>query len=284
MSKRATSTTLLRALRRNPVVTAGAVFILVIAIVGVLAPLLTTHDPNAVNLLRRLAGPSSTNYLGTDQFGRDIYSRIVMGSRISLMVGLLATGLAAAAGVVLGAFAAWVGGWLEDVLMRVMDVILAFPAIVLALALAAVFGPGIDKVIAIIAFARTPQFARLARATVLSLKEQDYVHAAGALGQRSWKVLAKHVMPNAVAPLVVFASASVATAITTEAGLSFLGLGIQPPTPSWGTMLSDARQYMLLSPWLAIFPGAAITFTVLAFNLVGDGLRDISDPRLRGRD
>lgn len=272
------------AFRSNPLVLAGTIFIALLTFIALAAPWLTTHDHSAVNLLQRLSGPSSEHYLGTDQFGRDIFSRIIMGARASLLVGLMATGVAALTGIMLGAFAGWIGGWIDDVLMRTMDVILAFPAIVLAIALAAVFGPGLEKVILIIGFSRVPQFARLTRATVLSLKTADYVGAAAALGKRSTAILMRHVLPNSLAPLLVFASSSIATAITTEAALSFLGLGIQSPAASWGTMLSDARQYMLLSPWLAIFPGAAITLTVLAFNLVGDGLRDLSDPRLRGRE
>lgn len=273
-----------RTMRRNPLVAGGAAFVAILAAVALVAPWLTTHDYTAVNLLQRLSGPSGEHLLGTDQFGRDIFSRIVMGARASLLVGLLATLIAAVVGVTLGALGGWLGGWFDDTLMRVMDVILAFPAIVLAIALAAVFGPGLDKVITIIGFSRVPQFARLARATVLSVKEADYVDAAHALGKRSVAILTRHVLPNSLAPLLVFASSSIATAINTEAALSFLGLGIQSPAASWGTMLSDARQYMLLSPWLAIFPGAAITLTVLAFNLVGDGLRDLTDPRLRGRE
>lgn len=273
----------MKAFTRNPLVLAGMLFIIVLVAVAIFAPWLTTHDYTQVNLLQRLSNPSGEHLLGTDQFGRDIFSRIIMGARTSLLVGLLATGIAAIVGVILGAFAGWLGGWIDDLLMRTMDVVLAFPAIVLAIALAAVFGPGLDKVILIIGLSRVPQFARLARATVLSLKDADYVGAATALGKRSSAVLVRHVLPNSLAPLLVFASTSVATAINTEAALSFLGLGIQSPAASWGTMLSDARQYMLLSPWLAIFPGAAITITVLAFNLVGDGLRDLTDPRLRGR-
>lgn len=274
---------ILTVFQRNPLVLGGTVFILALIVVALIAPWLVTHDPTAVNILSRLSSPSGEHLLGTDQFGRDIYSRVVMGTRVSLLVGVLATGAAAAVGIMLGALAGWVGGWFDDLVMRVMDVILAFPAIVLAIALAAVFGPGLDKVITIIAFSRVPQFARIARGTVLTVRELDFVSAATALGRRHLATLWRHVLPNSIAPLLVYASISIATAINTEAALSFLGLGIQPPAPSWGTMLSDAKQYMLLSPWLAIFPGAAITLTVLAFNLVGDGLRDLTDPRMRRR-
>lgn len=272
-----------RAMGRNWLVGAGSVFILLLLVIAVLAPVLATHDHAEVDLLNRLAAPAGNHWLGTDQYGRDIYSRIVLGSRVSLAVGLLATGIAALVGVVVGSLAAWLGGWVDSALMRVIDILLAFPTIIVAIALAAVFGPGFDKLVLIIGFSRAPEFARLARAAVLGIKDREFINAATALGKRPLSILWQHALPNAIAPLLVYASASVATAINTEAALSFLGLGIQSPAASWGTMLSDARQYMLLSPWLAIFPGAAITLTVLAFNLVGDGIRDLTDPRLRGR-
>ena len=269
--------------RRNMIVLLGVAFLAVTCIVAALAPFLVTHDYAKVDLLNRLRGPTVEHILGTDQFGRDIYSRLVMGARVSLLVGVIATFSACVLGVSIGALSGWVGGWLDDILMRTMDIVLAFPAIILAVALAAVFGPGLDKVILIVGLTRVPQFARVARAAVLSNRGLEYVVSASSLGRRSGSVLVRHVLPNSLAPILVYASVSIATAINMEAALSFLGLGIQSPAASWGTMLSDAKQYMLLSPWLAIFPGLAITLTVLSFNLLGDGLRDLTDPRLRGR-
>lgn len=281
--RRTAGGTFKRAFRRNWLVAAGSVFVVLLMVIAVVGPLLTTHDATEVDLFSRLSAPSGEHLLGTDQYGRDIYSRIVLGTRVSLLVGIVATGLASIAGVLLGALSGWLGGWVDSVLMRVMDVLMAFPTIVVAIALAAVFGPGLDKLILIIGFSRMPEFARLSRATVISIRDMDYISAATALGKNRMGVLFKHALPNSLAPLLVYASASIATAINTEAALSFLGLGIQSPAASWGSMLSDARQYMLLAPWLALFPGAAITLTVLAFNLVGDGVRDLIDPRLRGR-
>lgn len=272
----------LRPILRNPVTLAGALVVLLFVLMAVFAPYLAPHGYTQVDLANRLANPTSSNWFGTDQFGRDLLSRLVMGSRVSLIVGVVATMVAALVGILLGSLAAWQGGLVDGLVMRVMDIVLAFPAIVVAVALAAVFGAGLDKVILIISVTRIPQFARIARSAVLTIREADYVAAAKALGQRHSLVLMRHVLPNCLAPLIVYASFSIATAINTEAALSFLGLGIQPPEASWGTMLSDARNYMLLSPWMAVFPGIAITVTVSAFNLLGDGLRDLADPRLRG--
>lgn len=273
---------LLEPMLRNPVTLLGFAIILVFIGIATAAPWLSPHDPNLVDLANRLTGPSPANLFGTDQFGRDILSRLITGSRVSLIVGVIATALAGLAGILLGALAAWWGGGADNLIMRVMDVVLAFPAIVVAVALAAVFGAGLDKVIIIISITRVPEFARVARSAVLTYREVDFVGAAKALGQSNLVILLRHVLPNCLAPLIVYASFSIATAINTEAALSFLGLGIQPPQASWGTMLGDARTYMLLSPWIAVFPGIAITLTVSAFNLVGDGLRDLADPRLRG--
>lgn len=267
---------------RNPVTLSGLSIIIVFVVVAAVAPWLVPYDSTLVDLGNRLDGPSAANWLGTDQFGRDILSRLIMGSRVSLIVGVLATAIAGTIGILLGSLAGWWGGTADNIIMRVMDVVLAFPAIVVAVALAAVFGAGLDKVILIISVTRVPEFARIARGAVLTYKEVDFVGAAKALGQSNYVILLRHVLPNCLAPLIVYASFSIATAINTEAALSFLGLGIQPPEASWGTMLGDARTYMLLSPWIAVFPGVAITLTVSAFNLVGDGLRDLADPRLRG--
>lgn len=274
---------ILASLRRNSISVLGGAFLAAVATCAVFAPTLAPHDYAAVDILRRLAPASSEHLLGTDQYGRDILSRLLFGARTSLFVGLAATFCAGVLGGLVGAAAAWISGTFDSLAMRVMDVLLAFPAIVLAIALAAVFGPGLEKVILIISVSHIPTFARIVRASVLTLRSGEFVVAAVAIGRRSPAVLLRHVVPNALSPIVVYASLSVATAINMEAALSFLGLGIQPPSASWGTMLSDARQYMLVAPMFAIWPGLAITSTVLAFNSLGDALRDVLDPRLRGQ-
>lgn len=266
---------------RNRVSLLGLVIAALIIILAIGAPLLAPYPYGEVNIRHKLQGPSPQHWLGTDQFGRDIYSRMLYGAQVSLMVGVAGMVVALIIGIVIGAVGGYYGGWLDEVLMRTMDVLLAFPFIVLGIAMVAVVGPSFQNLIFVIGIMRVPQFARLVHASVLSLRAREFVEAARAIGQRDWAILFKHILPNCISPLVVLGSLSVATAISAEASLSFLGLGIQPPMPSWGNMLADGKLYMYNAPWIATFPGLAISITILGYNLLGDGLRDVLDPRMQ---
>ncbi len=252
---------------------------LLVAAAGALG--LTPYDPLAQHRTDRLQGPGSTWLMGTDLLGRDMLSRIIKGGTNSLIVVLSSVSIATIAGTTIGVISAWKGGFVDNVAMRVMDVFFAFPAILLALLVVTVLGSGMSNTILAIAIVYTPIFARVARGPVLSLKETDFVEAAKALGSPSWRVLARHVLPNTVAPTIVQISLALSWALLTEAGLSFLGLGTPPPEPSWGQMLADSTGIAQVAPWLLIFPGLAIMISVLGFNLLGDSLRDVLDPRLR---
>jgi peptide/nickel transport system permease protein len=273
-----------RRFRRNRIGMAGAIGVLLCVLVAVLAPLLAPYPPDETHPNWRLYPPNEYFLMGTDEFGRDILSRVIYGSRISLQVGVIAVGLALVLGSGLGLLAGYYGRWVDNVTMRAMDVLFAFPAILLAIAIMAMLGASITNAMIAIGIVYAPSFARLIRASVLSLKEREFVDAARVLGVSDAGILARHIVPNLLAPLIVQATFSFSTAILTEAALSFLGLGTPPPTPSWGTMLSASRRYVELAPWPAIFPGLAIMVVVLGFNLFGDGLRDVLDPRLRAGD
>ncbi|HZJ09461.1 MAG TPA: ABC transporter permease, partial [Trueperaceae bacterium] len=240
------------------------------------------HDPNALNFAAQLSAPTAENWLGADHFGRDLFSRVLVGARGTLYVGFIAVGIALMFGSLLGAVAGFVGGLLDEVVMRLVDVLYAFPAILMALLLAAVYRPGTLTAMTAIGIATVPIFARIARSSVLSLKEREYVEAGRALGLGESRLLLRHVMPGAVSPLVVQASLSLAVAVLAEAALSFLGLGTPPDVPSWGNMLREAQGFLSLSPYPAMVPGLAIVWTVLGWSLLGDGLRDLWDPRARG--
>jgi ABC-type dipeptide/oligopeptide/nickel transport system permease subunit len=270
-----------RTLSSNYATFLGIIIIVAMFAVAFFAPQLSPYEYDKMLIGDRLTGPSGYHLLGTDQFGRDILSRIAYGARVSLIVGLGATALAMAAGVLLGAIAGYLGGWWDEILMRVLDVWMAFPYIVLAIVLAWVIGPGLQNLVLVIGIIRTPQFARITRGSVLTIKEMEFVEAAKSLGQRSLLILWRHILPNCISPIIVYASLCVATAISAEAALGFLGLGIQPPTPSWGMMLAEGQRYMFDAPWIPIFPGIAISLTILGYNLLGDGLRDALDPRMR---
>lgn len=269
-------------LRRHWLGLLGMMIVGLLALFATLAPILIAADPVAVRPERKLAPPGPDYLLGADQFGRDVAVRLALGMRLSLLVALASVAFALVAGAGLGVIAGYLGGWWDELLMRATDVLLSFPYIVLAIALAAVIGPGLVNVILIIAILRLPHFARLARGSVLTVKQLDYVLAARALGQRPGLILLRHVVPNSLSPLMVMASVSAATAINAEAAMSFLGLGVNPPTPSLGNMLSEAQQYVLAAPGLALWPGLALSLIVLALNLVGDSLQETLDPRLRG--
>ncbi|MGI8748538.1 MAG: ABC transporter permease, partial [Deinococcus sp.] len=220
-------------------------------------------------------------WLGTDNFGRDVLSRLLAGAAVSIRVALISVSLATVAGVSIGTLAGFYGRWLDEVLMRLMDIIMAFPALLLAITVMAILGRGVENAMIAIAVVYTPIFARITRASILTIREAEFVTAARALGQRDLFLMARHVLPNALGPIIVQTSLSLAFAVLAEAALSFFGLGTQPPASSWGLMLADGRSYLLQAPWLGIFPGIAILLTVLSFNLVGDGLRDLLDPRMR---
>ena len=259
----------------------GAVILVAALALALGAPALAPHDPLKQNLGNALARPGAGHWLGTDNVGRDVLSRVVWGTRVSLMAGFVSVTLALLAGSVLGLVAGYSGGRIDGLLMRAMDAVLSFPPLVLALALGAVLGAGLTGVLIALAVVYTPTFARLMRGQVLSVIARDYVDAARALGAPAWRIACRHVLPNATAPIVVQASLSVAFAILAEASLSFLGLGIQPPAASWGSMINAGRGYLQQAPWIVFGPGAALFITVVGLNFVGDAVRDALDPRIR---
>lgn len=268
-------------LTRNHVGFVGFLLCVLVLAFAVFAPWLATHDPLVQSIRERFQGPSGAHWLGTDNFGRDLWSRILFGYRTSIGTAVGAVAIATLVGGAAGLTAAYVGGWTDRLIMRLMDVLLAFPIILLAIAVLAVLGPGSFNTGLAIGIVYTPIFARLARGPALSVLAWDYVAAARALGAPARRIVLRHVLPNIAAPLMVQVTLSLSTAILVEASLSFLGLGTQPPTPSLGLMLSDSRDYLLLSPWTSVFSGLAILVASFGFNLFGDGLRDLLDPTLR---
>ena len=269
-----------RAIRRSPLGLAGAALVLGFVLMAVLAPVLAPYTPEDL-VAKRLTAPQRSHLMGTDEFGRDILSRIIFGARISLWVGIVAVGIGLAGGASVGLISGYVGGRLDMLLMRVVDVMFSIPPIILAITLTGVLGPGLTNATVAIGLVYLPTFARVARGPVLAVVGREYIEAARAAGSGAARVLSLHVLPNVMAPLIVQTTLALSTAILAEATLSFLGLGIQPPEPSWGTMLGTGRKYMELAPWVAIFPGAAVMLLVLGFNVLGDGLRDVLDPRLQ---
>ncbi len=268
-----------RRFRKAPAALVGAAVVAAIVLLAVFAPLVAPHDPLAQDLATGAQAPSAAHWFGTDKLGRDVFARIVYGARISIRIGFVAVGLAISAGTLIGMVAGYAGKQTEAVLMGLMDLMLAFPSIILAIAITTVLGPSITNLMLAVGIVYVPQYARLARSAVLSVKEHEYIEAARAVGVRAPAILARHVLPNIVAPLLVQATLGVATAELEAAGLSYLGLGARPPLPEWGAMLNDARDYWLAAPWALLFPGISITVLVLAFNLLGDGLRDALDVR-----
>ena len=266
-------------LRHRPIPLAGAGVVGGLVLVAALAPWIAPFDPIAQNLYERLSPPPWTNWMGTDEFGRDILSRVIYGARISLRIGLLCITIALSCGTTLGLISGYRGGVTDTVIMRVMDIMLAFPSVLLAIAIVAVIGPGIDNVMVAVSIVLIPQYARLVRGQVLTVREMAYVEAARALGASGPRIVLRSVLPNCTAPLIVQTSLCLAVAILDAAGLSFLGLGAQPPTPEWGAMLNSGRELLLKAPWVMTFPGLAIFAVALGLNLFGDGLRDALDPR-----
>lgn len=270
-----------RRLRRNRGAMTGLYLIILLAIVAVFAQQLARYDPAKVTAGASLESPNREHPLGTDPLGRDILSRLIHGARISLRVGLVSVGIAALCGTTLGLIAGYYGRWLDLTIMRLIDLLLAFPNVLLALAIIAILGPGIFNLMIAVGISATPGYARLVRGSVLSIKENTYVEAAVAVGVPDRLIIWRHILPNVLAPVIIFSTLGMAGAILTGAALSFLGLGVQPPTPEWGTMLSEGRNYLRIAWWIATFPGLAIMVTVLSINMLGDGLRDALDPRLK---
>ena len=271
-----------RAFGKSGSALAGLVLVIVVALAAVVAPVIAPHDPDTIDTARRLARPFTAGHvLGTDEFGRDLLSRLLHGARISLVVGLAATAIAAVAGSVCGLLAGFVGRWVDQAVMRGIDILMAFPYFLLAIAIIAALGPGLVNGMVAIAIVNVPFYGRIVRATVLAVKETEYVEAARALGVSEVRLGLTHVLRNCLAPLIVAITLNIGGMITALAGLSFLGLGVQPPTADWGSMLAASRQYINVAPHVAALPGLAIFLTVLGFNLLGDGLRDALDPRLR---
>jgi peptide/nickel transport system permease protein len=270
-----------RRFRRAPGAVVGAAVVAAIVLLAVFAPLLAPSDPLAQHVAQGAQAPSAAHWFGTDKLGRDVFARILYGARISIRIGFVAVGLAITVGTLIGLVAGYAGKRVDTALMAAMDVMLAFPSIILAIAITTILGPSINNLMLAVGIVYVPQYARLARSSVLAVKEHEYVEAARAIGAGVPAILARHVLPNILAPLLVQATLGIATAELEAAGLSYLGLGARPPAPEWGAMLNDARDYWLSAPWALIFPGVSITVLVLGFNLLGDGLRDALDPRQR---
>jgi peptide/nickel transport system permease protein len=273
----------IRAFSRNRLAVFGALAILVLYLLALLTPFLAPFDPAAQGdlLTERLIGPGGAHPLGTDHFARDVLSRVLYGARVSLSIGFVAVGISVTIGTVLGAVSGYYGRWVDTVIMRLVDMVISFPQLVLLITIIALFRPSIFLIIAVLGLTQWPNTTRIVRGEVLSLREREFVQAARALGFSNARIIFFHLIPNVLAPVIVAATLGIGNTIIVEAGLSFLGLGVQPPTPSWGTMVSDGRNYMLDGWWISTFSGLAIVVTVLCFNLVGDGLRDALDPRLR---
>jgi glutathione transport system permease protein len=268
-------------LRKNYFAMAGAAILLAIIIAAVAAPVLAPGDPIAQDYDHLMEGPSLAHPFGTDNFGRDILSRVIYGAQISLRLGLLGTIVGVAVGALIGMIAGFYGGWVDSLSMRLLDIQLAFPGLLLAIVIITVLGVGELNVIIAIGVFSIPVFARVLRGSIISLREQDFIQAARAVGVSDSRLMTVHLLPNALAPVVVLTTLRLGTAILTAASLGFLGLGVRPPSPEWGTMLSEGRTYMQLAPHIAIFPGLAILITVIALNLLGDGLRDALDPKMK---
>jgi peptide/nickel transport system permease protein len=271
-------------LRRNPLAMVGLAIVLVLLAMATFAPLIATHDPIAQNLMERLKPPMTDGHLlGTDEFGRDIFSRIVHGARITLYIVALVAVTAPVFGLIVGTVSGYFGGWVDQVLMRTTDIFLAFPRLILALALVAVLGPGIENAVLAIALTAWPPYARVARAETLTVRNSDYIAAVRLQGAGAGRIIAGHVMPMCLPSVIIRVTLDMAGVILTAAGLGFLGLGVQPPLPEWGQMISAGRKFLFEQWWVATMPGLAIFIVSLGFNLLGDGLRDVLDPRSAGR-
>ena len=275
-------------LRRNPGAIIGGVLVALFVVVALFAPVIAPENPRSGDLSRLggscCPGPSADHLFGVDQQGRDVFSRVVYGARYSLLIGVVSVAVGLSVGLLIGAIAGFFSGWVDSVLMRLMDIMLAVPGLLLAIGIVAALGPGLTQIMIAVGATQVPIFARLLRGSILAVRESDYVLAARAVGVRGRSVLGAHILPNSISPVIVQGTLALATAIIDVAGLGFLGLGPQDPsTPEWGTMLTDTTRYLQTAPHLALIPGAAIVVSVLGFNLIGDGLREALDPRFRGR-
>ncbi|GLC90291.1 nickel transporter permease [Lysinibacillus piscis] len=270
-----------RSFRKNKVSLVGAGIVLFFIFLALVGPWIAPQGINEQDLAKRLLAPSSEHWFGTDDFGRDILSRIIHGARVSLWVGFFSVILSIVVGSFLGIIAGYYGKWVDMIISRIFDIMLAFPSILLAIAVVAVLGPSLQNALIAIAIINIPNFGRLIRSKVLSVKEEEYIVAAKAIGMHDARILFAHILPNSMTPIIVQGTLAIATAIIEAAALGFLGLGAQAPTPEWGKMLADARKFLLNAPWTMIFPGLAIMLTVLGFNLMGDGLRDALDPKMK---
>jgi peptide/nickel transport system permease protein len=270
-----------RRFARNKLAVSGAIIVLILAVVAVFAPLIAPYDPTEPNYAEQLQGPSWQHLCGTDRIGRDVFSRMVYGSRVSLLVGFVSVGISTLIGLLLGALAGYFGRWVDALIMRFVDLMLCFPSFFLILAVIAMLPPSVMTIMVVIGLTSWMSVARLVRAEILSLRERDFVLAARSIGAGDLRIIFKHLLPNALAPVLVAATLGVAAAILVESALSFLGLGAQPPTPTWGNILKDGQALLSTGPWMSVFPGLAILITVLGYNLLGEGIRDALDPRLR---
>lgn len=270
-----------RSFKKSKVSLVGAGIVIFFIILAVIGPFIAPQGINEQDLTKRLLAPSADHWFGTDDFGRDIFSRIIHGARISLWVGFFSVILSMIIGSLLGIIAGYYGKWIDTIISRIFDIMLAFPSMLLAIAVVSVLGPSLQNALIAIAIINVPNFGRLIRSKVLSVKEEEYIVAAKAIGMRDARILFSHILPNSITPIIVQGTLAIATAIIEAAALGFLGLGAQAPAPEWGKMLADARKFLLNAPWTMIFPGLAIMLTVLGFNLMGDGLRDALDPKMK---
>ncbi|WP_128895555.1 nickel transporter permease [Longirhabdus pacifica] len=270
-----------RKFRKNKLALFGAITVIFFIILGILSPWIAPQGINDQNMANTLQAPSSSHLLGTDDFGRDVLSRIIHGARISLWVGFLSVVGSIVMGCLLGILAGYYGRWVDTIISRLFDIMLAFPSILLAITIVAVLGPSLQNALIAIAIINVPNFGRLIRSKVLSVKQEEYIMAAKAIGMKDSRLLMKHILPNSISPIIVQGTLSIGTAIIEAAALGFLGLGAQPPQPEWGQMLAESKAYITTAPWTMIFPGLAIMLTVLGFNLMGDGLRDALDPKMK---
>ena len=271
----------LRRLARNRMALIGLIVLIAGVLVAAFAPWIAPYDPKKIAVIDALQGPSRQHWMGTDNLGRDLLSRVIYGIRTSMLIAVISISVAGSIGVTLGLISGFYGRRVDDIIMRAMDILYAFPDLLIALALVATFGTGFWSLVVAIAIGRIPGFARITRASVLSIRENEYVEAARTIGSGNRRIVLRHILPNGLAPIIVMTSVSLALAILVEASLSFLGLGIQPPTPSLGALLKDSLGFMETAPWLAIFPGVTIALIIFALNLLGDGLRDLLDPKLK---